>query len=315
MTQQQQGVVSLSLDDMVEGGGPPIQQNLVIKEAAFGYFDYGGKAPQVTAVKVVFVTDSGEELSPQHYSVGDPSRFQPSGDGQHLVAVGGATGVSKTSNFGILLVELANVGFPVDRLTQEGIKLLNGLYAYWDGKTPPSRMGLTGGAGGDRGRQPVVCVPTVLHNLPWEAKKGGVGVEVVPPAGPLAPQGPQAPAAPSFPAVSTAPVAPIAPQPPVAPIAPVAPVAPAPPVAPIAPIAPAAPTGASAEAVAALSGIVQSLGPSFGLNDIQREIFGKHGNDTFRDELSTLASNPAAVGPVLAGMGFALNGMTVARSG
>ena len=291
MVQQQDqgqaaGVVSLALDDMVEGGGPPIQQNLTIKDAVFGYFDYGGKAPQVTALKVEFVTDSGEVLTAQHYSVGDPTRFQPSADGQHLIPVGGAAGVNKTSNFGVLLVELANVGFPIDRLTAEGIGLLKGFYAYWDGKTVPGRTGLGQQTAGGQNRQPVVCVPTVLHRLPWDAATAEAGNPAASPAAPGTPPTPPAPAVP---------------------------LAVPPPQVDAAAQQQQAAAGQDPN-VGHLKAIVDSLPQSFGLNDIQREIYSRHGNDSFRDSLSMMASNPATVGPALNQLGYSLNGMTVTRN-
>ena len=64
--------ISFFVDDLVEGGGPPIQQNLRIQSALFVDFNYGGRSPMVTALKLDLITDAASVVT-QHYSCGDPA--------------------------------------------------------------------------------------------------------------------------------------------------------------------------------------------------------------------------------------------------
>ena len=219
--------VSFFSDDLVEGGGPPIEQNLRIHSAIFvDDFNYGGSAPEVTALKLDFLTDK-QELLTQHYSAGG-SRIRSANGGRALTAI-----PTKNSNFGILMTAVTNAGFPKELLKLGDITVLNGLYAYWDGQTV-NRVGMPGR---DGAMQKVIAVPTKILSLPGEQPASTPSV-AAPPA-PTAPA-PPAPIAPPPPAAQAPPVAapPVAQAPPVAapPVAQAPPVA-APPVAQAPPVA------------------------------------------------------------------------------
>jgi hypothetical protein len=164
--------VSIRPSDFVEGGAVPVDRNLTWKECRFNLFDYGGKAKQTTAAKIVYVDDDGQEFE-QQYSVGDPERFMPSADGKTLVATGAAQALSKSSNFYLLLNALINAGFPENKLSED-ISSLDGLYTFNIGLPAPKRAGLAAQptTDGQATRDKVLSVPSQILRLPWE-KKGG----------------------------------------------------------------------------------------------------------------------------------------------
>ena len=184
--------VSFFADDLIEGGGPPIEQNLRIHSAIFvDDFNYGGTSPEVTALKLDFLTDK-QELLTQHYSAGG-SRIHSSNGGRALTAV-----PTKNSNFGILMTAMANAGFPKDQLQSGDITVLNGLYAYWDGHTV-NRVGMPGREGN---MQKVIAVPTKILALPGAQPSTTPSV-----AAPPAPTAPPIAAAPPVTAPAAPPVA------------------------------------------------------------------------------------------------------------
>ena len=195
---QQGAAVSFFVDDLAEGGGPPVQQNLRIQTARFVDFNYGGMSPMVTALQLILMTDAGTVIT-QHYSCGPKERVNHTQDGRRLTAP-----PAKTSNFGVLMQGVATAGFPQTLLQAGDIACLDGLYAYWDGVTIP-RQGLNRPDGSAQ-RDTIVAVPTKIHQLPGQA--GGA-------AAPAAPSMPGAPAAPGMPAAPApgmpAPGAPAAP--------------------------------------------------------------------------------------------------------
>ena len=242
---QPQNPASFFVDDLVEGGGPPVQQNLTIQGAKFELFDYGGRVKPVTSLRLDLLTDDGRVLT-QNYSVGDPTRIQHTPDGESLTIPS-----TKTSFFGRLMIALSNAGFPEQHLKAGRISCLIGLYAYWDAEV----VKMTGLPGTTGTTERTVAVPTVIHRLPGQAGAPPAAPPMPPAAPPMPGASPMAPPppvamAPPAPvaapvAMAVAPVAPVA----VAPVAPVAmapvamaPVAMAPPLAPMAPpVAPAAP--------------------------------------------------------------------------
>lgn len=177
--------ISIKPSEMVEGGAVPVDQNLLVKDAAFTLFDYQGKAPPTTAARLTLVSDDGVE-SIQHYSAADPTRFVPSQDGKSLVAVGVAVSLNKSSNFYVLMNNLVSAGFPENKLATD-ISVLGGLYAYWIGVPEPKRPGIPRTpeqlARGER----IIPVPSVIHNLPWEKKATPAkAVKTGAPAAPIA---------------------------------------------------------------------------------------------------------------------------------
>ncbi len=171
--------VSLRPSEAVEGGAVPVDRNLTWKEARFNLFDYTKKDGTVvattTALRVTFVDDDGLEIE-QQYSAGDPERFQPSEDGLTLVPVGSAVALSKSSNLYQLLNALVNAGFPENKITGDA-SVFEGLYAYHIGMPQPKRSGLTQAEPVEGGRAPIISVPSEIHTLPWDAKKGKKGTK------------------------------------------------------------------------------------------------------------------------------------------
>jgi hypothetical protein len=291
---QQQKAASFAPDDMVEGGGPPIQQNLHIKEARIAYFDYQGKAPQTVASKLTLVDDNGQ-TSTQHYSIGDPTRFAPSQDGKKVMLMGQATGISKNSNHGILMTALVNAGFPVERLADGDLSVLDGLYAYWDGVPEPSRPGLTR-TEAQRGRQNVIAVPMQIHRFPWDAEAGPAPAPTAT-APPIPNPGPGGP--------------PPAPLPVAGGGGPPAPVAPAAPAAPTAPAAAPSPNGA-VDLNGLAMGLVSSLGNQFTLQQAMGSVYSTYPEADFRDPLATYIFSPEFTS-ALEGVGYQVAGHNITR--
>ncbi len=166
--------VSLRPSEAVEGGAVPVDRNLTWKKCLFNLFDYTKKDGTVvattTALRVTLVDDDGLEME-QQYSAGDPERFQPSEDGLTLVPVGSATALSRSSNLYQLLNALVNAGFPENKITGD-CSVFEGLYAFHIGMPQPKRSGLTQAEPVEGGRVPQLSVPSEIHTLPWDAKKG-----------------------------------------------------------------------------------------------------------------------------------------------
>ncbi len=176
--------ISIRPSEAVEGGAVPVDRNLTWKECRFNLFDYtkkdgsivqkqdGSGPATTTALRVTLVDDDGLEME-QQYSAGDPERFVPSEDGMTLVAVGSATSLSKSSNLYLLLNALVNAGFPENKIPEDGnCGVFEGLYAYHIGMPMPKRSGLAQVAPVEGARVPLISVPSEIHTLPWDAKKG-----------------------------------------------------------------------------------------------------------------------------------------------
>lgn len=282
MVTQQQGVM-LNPESLVQGGGPPVQQNLLIEEARFVYFDYDGKANKTFAARLKLKGDDGTQYV-QHYSVGDPARWMPSEDGRQAIPLGTTKGINDNSNFGILLKEFANAGYPRERMSSD-IGTWDGSYAYWDGVPAPKRTGLASApaADGQAQREAIVLVPTKFHSF-----GGGVA------AAPVGAVPPGAPPAPSVPAAPPAPAAPAAPA--------------APPAA-----TPAAGGDLNSKALVSLTTVSNARGGNFALNEVVPQIMTDYGQDPQRDALMGHLMSPDFA-QFLASQGFQVNGMSVTRS-
>jgi len=134
--------------------------------------DDGSGPVESTAIRIIYVDDDGAEYT-QHYSVADPSRFEPSADGKTLEAVGEAVALSKSSNGFILLNALVNAGFPENKLGDD-ISVLDGLRTHNIAVPEPKRSGLKTRER-EGGRERVLSVPSRVLQLPWEGEgaKGG----------------------------------------------------------------------------------------------------------------------------------------------
>ncbi len=167
--------VSIRPSEFVEGGAVPVDRNLLWKECRFANFDYTKKDGTVVAstvsAKIVYQDDDGTEYT-QHYSAGDPARFQPSKDGKTLEALTSSENLSKSSNYYILMNALINAGFPENRLGED-ISVLDGLYTHNIGIPEPKRSGLVREVA-EGARERVISVPDSIIKLPWEGKAAGV---------------------------------------------------------------------------------------------------------------------------------------------
>jgi len=162
----QQGGASLNPELMSEGTGLP-SGDMVVQDSRFVIWDYGGRGPQAFALRWTLEDNSGQTYQ-QHYSAGDPTRWQPGEEGKFAVAMGAQTELAKNSNVGFLMTEVVNAGFPADRITGDA-SVFKGLYALFEPKQQPTRAGLPAAAGADGTVRPrMSIVPTVIHNLPWE---------------------------------------------------------------------------------------------------------------------------------------------------
>ena len=166
--------VSIRPSQFVEGGAVPVDRNLLWKECRFAIFDYTRKDGTVVATtvsaKIDYQDDEGTEYT-QHYSAGDPNRFQPSADGKTLEALTESANLSKSSNYYILMNALINAGFPENKLGDD-ISVLDGLYTHNIGIPEPKRSGLVREAPAEGARERVISVPDSIIKLPWEGAKG-----------------------------------------------------------------------------------------------------------------------------------------------
>lgn len=155
---------SIRPSDFSEGGGAPIQMNLLVLESRLVQWDYEGKSPTPTlALRLSLKNDEGETYS-QYYSAGDLQRFVPSEDGKRAKKVGTAEKISKSTNMFVFFQAVVNAGFPENKLEGD-VSVIEGLYAYWDAKTIAKRGGLEGS------KETIITVPTKMHKLPWEEAK------------------------------------------------------------------------------------------------------------------------------------------------
>ena len=165
--------VSIRPSQFVEGGAVPVDRNLLWKECRFANFDYTKKDGTIVAstisAKILFVDDDGTEYT-QHYSAGDPARFQPSADGKTLEALTSSENLSKSSNYYVLMNALINAGFPENKLGED-ISVLDGLYTHNIGIPEPKRSGLVREPV-EGARERVISVPDSIIKLPWEGKAG-----------------------------------------------------------------------------------------------------------------------------------------------
>jgi hypothetical protein len=165
--------VSIRPSEFVEGGAVPVDRNLLWKECRFAIFDYTRKSGEVVATtvsaKITYQDDDGTEYV-QHYSAGDPNRFQPSKDGKTLEALTASENLSKSSNYYVLMNALINAGFPENKLGED-ISVLDGLYTHNIGIPEPKRSGLVRETA-EGARERVISVPDSIIKLPWEGKAG-----------------------------------------------------------------------------------------------------------------------------------------------
>lgn len=135
--------ISFDPEDMIQGG---LINDVTakIKKAEFGMFTYPNSTTEVLSALITLVTDEGEELEVQPYSIGTEAskKFVASKDGKGLDSVSGATQLPKGSNFAILTTALREAGVPKEMIQAGDLSLFVGLHAFWQRKLAPERPGV-----------------------------------------------------------------------------------------------------------------------------------------------------------------------------
>ena len=145
----QQPVISLNIKDLLRGGAGPPDGNYSVRKSGFAKFDYRGRGPLTTTLKLVLQNDYGRSFE-NHYSVGDASRF-PYNENKLLFVP------PKASNFGILMERLTGLGFSKEKLASGDAKIFSGLYARWENRSRARH-----------GEERSILVPVHIHHLPGD---------------------------------------------------------------------------------------------------------------------------------------------------
>jgi len=187
--------LSMAPEDLGEGGAFPADKNMTVKSALVVVLEYGkgGVAgtheswksvstkqnPLTTGVELVFEDEEGTEYNAQMYSIGEPQKFSPSKDGINPSDTGtcviknpeftGDVKIPRGSNYGILIEETVNAGFPENKVGSDVKAMFEGLLAYWIQKEPKrSRTGTATTA------KPIIVPETVIE-YPGGKKAGKSG--------------------------------------------------------------------------------------------------------------------------------------------
>lgn len=168
---------SLNPVDFITGG---LLDNVDVtwKNVKFEVLDYGdgNKAPTLGIDLVTGAEQGNEKPYRQNWSCGSLENWEPSADGSMLIPVGKDAELRKASNVFMLLTSLKEAGFPMERLNDGNVTILEGLKAHMERKDAPVRSGLkqeTTRRGRD-GKEytkdnKVLCVSKII-SLPWEGE-------------------------------------------------------------------------------------------------------------------------------------------------
>lgn len=163
---------SLNPEDFTSGGLLD-DVDVTFESSRFVEWDYNGTIdrPVLALLVVMKYADpaTGQEASAdQYYSAGELSRFYPSEDGSHAVAVAGSKGLAGGTNSAILIKSVIDAGFPVDQFGDGDVSRMEGLVAHINRIAQPKRGGrITGQT--QSGYEATVAVVTKIHQMPWEA--------------------------------------------------------------------------------------------------------------------------------------------------
>jgi hypothetical protein len=159
---------SLKPSEAVEAEGFP-RGNLIVTAAKFGEYQYKDKngnpakfegrviEPSMCCL-LTLRNDAGQEFENQAYSVGSLERYKASKSGTSL----DGPPLNKNCNFLKLMNRLVDQGYPENRIGDDIVETLVGVYAYWDQDIPQ---------GEQRGRGNPF--PQQLYQFPWgEATQG-----------------------------------------------------------------------------------------------------------------------------------------------
>lgn len=306
MSTQTQGV-SFNPDNFSEGGAIATGPQRITKSEIVA-FDYGRKAPTAIGLMWTMVGDDQKE-STQFYSAGDPTRWEPSIDGQSLVPRTPGQEITKSCNFGWLMTELINAGFDQNKLSNRAGDFA-GLYAIFEEKKQPKREGLAQTEAQSQ-RVATSAMPVKVLQMPGEA------ATPIAPGGMVAGAPPIAAAAPPVAPPVVAAAAPTVAAPPVAAVVPpvAAPVVPPPAVPPAVPPGPVAVNGTDPSIVAGkLIGVLDATAAANGgamtMQGVMATIWGPQGlaNDPDKDAVMAMVGDPAASAPYLAQSGITQTG-------
>lgn len=162
---------SLNPEDFTSGGLLD-DVDVRFESCRFTEWDYNGAVdhPVLALLVVMKYADpaTGQEASAdQYYSAGELSRFYPSEDGSHAVAVAGSKGLAGGTNSAILIKSVIDAGFPVDQFGDGDVSKMEGLVAHINRIAQPKRGGrITGQT--QSGYEATVAVVTKIHTMPWE---------------------------------------------------------------------------------------------------------------------------------------------------
>lgn len=179
---QGQTFASLNPEDFTSGGLLD-DVDVTFSSVRFCEWDYNGNIDHpVLALLVVMDyqdADGKAAQTDQYYSAGETSRFVPSEDGSHAVAVAGAKGLAGGTNAAILIKSVIDQGFPVDKFGDGDVSSMEGLVAHINRIAQPKRGGqITGKT--SSGYEATVAVVTKIHKMPWESTGTGKGAPARP---------------------------------------------------------------------------------------------------------------------------------------
>ncbi len=158
---------SLNPADFQSGGAVP-DGRCIIKAAQAVEFDYGGNAPAVPAVAIVFHAADGTDYE-QNYSAGKLENLTPSADGTELVHPGGEQAkIGKSSNFAAFVAAMVGAGFPPTSLGSK-VTCFVGADVEIVNQAQPKRPGLK-----DQTEGKTIPLPVKYYG---QGKIGGIGAK------------------------------------------------------------------------------------------------------------------------------------------
>jgi hypothetical protein len=166
-----QQFASLNPEDFTSGGLLD-DVDVVFESCRFVEWDYNGSIdhPVLAMLVVMNYTDpatGNPATADQYYSAGELSRFYPSEDGTHAVAVVGSKGLAGGTNVSVLLKSVIDAGFPVDQFGDGNVSAMDGMVCHINRIAQPKRGGqITGKT--SSGYEATVAVVTKIHQMPWE---------------------------------------------------------------------------------------------------------------------------------------------------
>lgn len=133
-------------------------------------YDYGGKSDAAPCVGADLIAEDADPVR-QYWSVGSADNWEPSEGGSYMVPVGKDSAFRKGSNIFLMLKSLEEAGFPMERLNDGDITILNGLRAHMVRKPAPKREGfgqsMRRGEDGKEREAKVLLVERII-SLPWD---------------------------------------------------------------------------------------------------------------------------------------------------